>query len=100
MGKLSRHVGKTIFGAIAVALLVLVGLDSVGAVIDQTADISRNYHFADVLIYVGTLLPSRIYEYMPFASLIGCLIVIYHILKTKLNSILECSFDYATIPTQ
>jgi lipopolysaccharide export system permease protein len=74
MGKLSRHVGKTIFGSIAVALLVLVGLDSVGAVIDQTADISRNYHFVDVLIYVGTLLPSRIYEYMPFASLIGCLI--------------------------
>ena len=74
MGKLSRHVGKTIFGSIAVALLVLVGLDSVGAIIDQTADISRNYHFVDVLIYVGTLMPSRIYEYMPFASLIGCLI--------------------------
>jgi lipopolysaccharide export system permease protein len=74
MRRLSRHVGSTIFAAIAVALLVLVGLDSVGAIIDQTADISRNYHFSDVLIYVGTLVPSRIYEYMPFASLIGCLI--------------------------
>lgn len=74
MRQLSRHVGRTVFAAIAIALLVLVGLDSVGAIIDQTAKISRNYHFADVLIYVGTLLPSRIYEYMPFASLIGCLI--------------------------
>ena len=43
MRQLSRHVGKTILGSIA-ALLVLVGLDSVGAIIDQTADISRNYH--------------------------------------------------------
>ena len=74
MRQLSRHIGRTIFASIAVALLVLVGLDSVGAIIDQTAKISRNYHFSDVLIYVGTLLPSRIYEYMPFASLIGCLI--------------------------
>ncbi|MDB4309136.1 hypothetical protein N9913_02380 [Porticoccaceae bacterium] len=45
MRQLSRHVGKTIFGSIAIALLVLVGLDSVGAIIDQTGDISRNYHF-------------------------------------------------------
>lgn len=74
MRQLSRHIGRTIFGSIAIALLVLVGLDSVGAIIDETAKISRNYHFTDVLIYVGTLLPSRIYEYMPFASLIGCLI--------------------------
>ena len=74
MQRLSRHVGITVFAAIAVALLVLVGLDSVGAIIDQSGDVRQNYHFADVLIYVGTLLPSRIYEYIPFASLIGCLI--------------------------
>ena len=74
MSRLSWHVGTTVFAAIAVALIVLVGLDAVGAIIDQSGDVARNYLFTDVLIYVCTLLPSRIYEYIPFASLIGCLI--------------------------
>jgi lipopolysaccharide export system permease protein len=74
MRRLSNHVGSTVFASICVALLVLVGLDGVGGIIEQTDDIARNYRFADVLVYVGTLLPSRIYEYIPFACLIGCLI--------------------------
>ncbi len=73
MLRLSRHIGSTIFVAIGVALLVLVGLDLVAAIIDEAGDIRRNYHFADALIYVGTKLPSTIYEYIPFSSLIGCL---------------------------
>lgn len=73
MLRLSRHIGSTIFVAIGVALLVLVGLDVVAAIIDEAGDIRRNYHFADALIYVGTKLPSTIYEYIPFSSLIGCL---------------------------
>lgn len=74
MRRLSWHVGTTVFASIAVTLMVLVGLDSVGAIIDQSADITRNYFFTDALIYVITLVPSRIYEYIPFASLIGCLV--------------------------
>ncbi|MDC1452728.1 LptF/LptG family permease [Porticoccaceae bacterium] len=74
MRRLSWHVGTTVFASIAVTLMVLVGLDSVGAIIDQSGDITRNYFFTDALIYVVTLVPSRIYEYIPFASLIGCLV--------------------------
>ncbi|MBT7375192.1 MAG: LPS export ABC transporter permease LptG [Porticoccaceae bacterium] len=73
MLRLSRHIGSTIFLSIAVALLVLVGLDVVAAIIDEAGDVRRNYHFSDALIYVGTKLPSTIYEYIPFSSLIGCL---------------------------
>ena len=74
MRRLSWHVGSTIFGAIAVAMIVLVGLDAVGALIDETGDIRANYRFIDALIYVVTYLPSRMYEYTPFAALIGCLV--------------------------
>lgn len=73
MRRLSRHVGSNIFFAIAMALLVLVGLDVLAAIIDEAGDTRHNYHFGDALIYVGTKLPSTIYEYIPFASLIGCL---------------------------
>ena len=74
MRRLSSHIGTTVFASICVALLVLLGLDAVGAIIDQSGRLGRNYHFSDALIYVGTLLPSRLYEFMPFGCLIGCLI--------------------------
>mgnify|MGYP001085426040 CR=1 FL=1 len=73
MRRLSRHVGINILVAIAMALLVLVGLDVIAAIIDEAGATRNNYHFSDALIYVGTKLPSTIYEYIPFASLIGCL---------------------------
>jgi lipopolysaccharide export system permease protein len=57
-----------------VALIAIIGLDLVAGIIDQMGDIKRNYRFTDVLIYVATKLPSTIYEYIPLASLIGCLV--------------------------
>ena len=74
MSRLANHVGLTVFAAITVSLIAIVGLDVVAAIIDQIGDIKRNYHFADVLIYVSTKLPSTIYEYLPLSSLIGCLV--------------------------
>ena len=57
-----------------VALVAIIGLDLVAGIIDQMGDIKGNYRFTDVLIYVATKLPSTIYEYIPLASLIGCLV--------------------------
>ena len=73
MRRLSRYVGTTVFAAITVALLLVVGVDAIAAIIDEAGDVQRNYHFSDALIYVATKLPSTIYEYIPFSSLIGCL---------------------------
>ena len=73
MRRLSRHVGTTVFAAITVALLVVVGVDAIAAIIDEAGDVQRNYHFSDALIYVATKLPSTVYEYIPFSALIGCL---------------------------
>lgn len=74
MRRLSRHVGVTVFSAIALALVVVVGLDALAAIIDEAGAVKRNYHFSDALIYVATKLPSTVYEYIPFSSLIGCLL--------------------------
>ena len=74
MFRLSRYVGVTVFAAITVTLLIVVSLDAVGAVIDEAGSVRNNYQFFDVLIYVATTLPSRAYEYIPFSSLIGCLV--------------------------
>ena len=72
--KLSRYIGTNVLSAIAVSLIAIVGLDVVASIIDQMGDIKRNYQFVDVLVYSATKLPSTIYEYIPLASLIGCLV--------------------------
>ncbi len=73
MRRLSRHLGSSVFSAISITLLVIVGLDAVAAIIDEADSIRRNYRFVDLLIYVATTLPSRIYEYIPLSCLVGCL---------------------------
>jgi lipopolysaccharide export system permease protein len=74
MTVLSRYVGRFVFGAIILVLMVLLTIDVVGAVIDGADDIRNDYRFADVLIHVGLTLPARIYDNIAFASLIGCLV--------------------------
>lgn len=74
MRRLDRHVGKTVFAAIALVLVVIVGLDAIAAFIDESEDTSSTYTFFEVGLYVLLTLPGRFYEFIPFAALIGCLI--------------------------
>ena len=71
---LSRYVGRRVSLAIAMALLVIVGLDVVAEVIDELGDVRNDYQFRQVMEYVGLTLPSQAYDYLPFSALIGCLV--------------------------
>jgi lipopolysaccharide export system permease protein len=71
---LDRYVGSTVLVAILLVLAIIVGLDAVTAFIDEADNIDENYSFGQVLLYVLLTLPGRIYEFIPFAALIGCLI--------------------------
>src|SRR5210317_334457 len=74
MRVLSLYVAKTVFLAIAGVLCVVVSLDVMSAIIDQVGDMESDYTFTEVLKYVGTSLPGRIYGNIPFSALIGCLV--------------------------
>ena len=52
MMRLSRHIGLTVFNAVFMALIVVVGLDVVAEIIDETRAIERNYGFTDVFMWV------------------------------------------------
>ncbi len=73
MIRISRYIARSVLGAIAMVLLVIVGLDCITAIIDELANTQGNYDFVEVLAYVALTIPSRIYEFIPFATLIGCL---------------------------
>ena len=76
MSKLDRYIGGGVLMATLGVLLLLVGLDALTSVIDETDDIGDGYGFLDILVYVGYTLPRRIHEFEPFAALIGALIAL------------------------
>ncbi len=74
MRLLSSHISSAVLGAIAMVLLVLLGLDVIGAIVDGLGDMKNEFTFGEMLFYVLLTLPTRIYETIPIASLIGCLV--------------------------
>ena len=73
MTKLDAYVGRTVTAAILLVLLVIVGIDLLTALIDELEDVSDDYTFLRVAKYVLLTTPSSLYEYLPFAALVGCL---------------------------
>ncbi len=74
MRKLDAYIARTVFASVLMVLLVIVSLDAISALIDQVGETKAAYTVYEVLIYVGLTLPGRIYENIPFSSLVGCLI--------------------------
>jgi len=74
MRGLSSYISVAVVGAIGLALLIIVTLDAIGAMIDGAGDVTAEYTFFQVLIYVALTIPGRIYEFLPTAALIGCLV--------------------------
>jgi len=74
MRKLDGYIARTVFGAVLLVLMVIVSLDLIAALIDQVGEIKANYTLYEVMVYVGLTLPGRIYDNIPFSSLVGCLI--------------------------
>lgn len=74
--RLNRYVGRTVLASIALVLVIIVGIDAMAAFIDEIDDVSETYTFAQVGLYVLLTIPGRIYDFVPFAALIGCLIAL------------------------
>ncbi len=74
MRKLDAYIARTVVLSTVLVLAIIVGLDVVTAFIDESGDRSETYTSWEILVYVTYTIPGRIYEYTPFAALIGCLI--------------------------
>lgn len=73
MKRLSRYVGKTVLSAILMVLAVILGLDIIAAIIDEMDSIKANYDFFAAIKYVLYSVPGSIYDFLPFAALVGSL---------------------------
>lgn len=74
MNKLDGYIAKQVLGAVFIICLVVIGLDMVFEFVDEANDMNDQYRFTDVLFYLALRVPSRVYEFLPIASLIGCLV--------------------------
>ncbi len=73
MRRLNRYIAVQVAAAILLVLAVLLGLDLVSQVIDQSGDLSGRYTLLSVLWYALLSIPGQLMQYLPFAALIGCL---------------------------
>ncbi|WP_293266808.1 LPS export ABC transporter permease LptG [Neptunomonas sp.] len=71
---LDRYIAYQVLSAVFVVLLIIVGLDLIFEFVEQAGDINERYRFADVLSYLILRVPSRLYEFLPLSSLIGCMV--------------------------
>ena len=74
MKLLNRYIFRTVFNATITVLVVITSLDLLAILVDEFDRLSATYTFLDVLIYTGLSIPASLYEFMPFAALVGCLI--------------------------
>lgn len=85
MVKLDRYIGTSVFFAILAVLGIIVGLALLFAYIDELGDISATYGLLDAGVWVLLTIPRRIYEMLPMAALIGCLIGLGNLASSELT---------------
>lgn len=74
MAKLDRYIGQSVLLAILAVLGIILGLASLFAFIDEMGDLSDTYTVMEAGNFVLLTAPRRLYEMLPMAALIGCLI--------------------------
>ncbi len=73
MDKITRYVSRTVFTAIALTLLVFLALDFIFGLISQLEKVTENYTAFEAFKYMVFTMPRRLYDYIPYSCLIGCL---------------------------
>ncbi|MGB5324327.1 MAG: LPS export ABC transporter permease LptG [Pseudomonadales bacterium] len=74
MSKLGAYIAGTVGGSILLVLLLVVGLDVIAAIVDELGELRGEYTFTEAAYFVMLTIPGSIVEYVPLASLIGCLV--------------------------
>lgn len=73
MRLIGNYIARQVAAAILLVLAVLLGLDLVSQLIDQSGDLTERYTLLSALYYTLLSLPGQLLQYLPFAALIGCL---------------------------
>jgi lipopolysaccharide export system permease protein len=73
MHKITRYISRTVFTMTSLTLLVIAALFFISGLIDQLKNVNDVYTVTEAVIYVSLIMPSKIYDLIPYACLIGAL---------------------------
>lgn len=71
---LDRYLRNTILSSFLLVLMVIAGLDSLSAFLDELENLANNYQAKQAFFFVLWTIPRRLIEFVPVAALIGCLV--------------------------
>lgn len=74
MSRLSRYISGFVGGAILLVLFLVLALDMIFALVNELDNLTGQYTFIQAIYYVLLTVPGTINEYVPLATLIGCLV--------------------------
>lgn len=74
MRLLDRYIMRTVSGAMLLVLVIVLSLDFVFGFIGELDGSRGDYQTWEVLQFMLLTLPRRIYDYLPLAAFMGCLI--------------------------
>lgn len=74
MKLLDRYIGNAVLLTVMMVLFVLIGLDASFAFLAELDDLKANYQAQQAFKFIALTIPRRIYDFLPVATLIGCLI--------------------------
>lgn len=75
MAILQRYIASSILTSTVLVLLILLGLYTFMDFVGELEDLGKgNYQLMDVLSYIALSMPKRIYELLPVAALLGCVL--------------------------
>ncbi|QJD60418.1 LPS export ABC transporter permease LptG [Pseudomonas sp. gcc21] len=74
MRRLDRYIGNSVLSSVLLVSLIVLGLDLLFAYIGELEDLEGGYGAVQALGYVVLTLPRRLYDLLPVAVLVGCLV--------------------------
>ena len=74
MHLLDLYIARHIWAAVAIVLLVILGLDLMIAFGSELDALDKGANLKQVLTYMVLTVPRRVYEFMPLTVLVGCLV--------------------------
>ena len=71
---LDRYIAKSVFGAVLIVQLLLLGLDLMLALVNELDDLNKSYQLSHALYFIMLSAPRRFYDLMPVGVMVGALI--------------------------
>ena len=74
MRRIDRYIVSNVAAAMLLVMAIVLSLDFMFAFIGEMDSLKGNYQIFEAFLYVVTTLPRRVYDYLPLAAFMGCLV--------------------------